>query len=75
MVQERDDDMGAAMFEHTVMMVTAVDDPAEVQAELEAVYPGNLCVARVDHSLAELDAVVERLSGDDGCWSSTRTST
>ena len=61
-------DMGEPQFEHTVMIVSTVDDPSEVQAELATVYPGNLCVVQVEHSLADLAAVVGRLAVADGSW-------
>ena len=61
-------DMGEPQFEHTVMMVSTVDDPAEVHAALAAIYPGNLCVMQVQHSLAELETVVERLASEDDGW-------
>jgi hypothetical protein len=61
-------DMGEPQFDHTVMIVSTVDDPAAVQAALAAVYPGNLCVLQVQHSLAELEAVVDRLEAPDGSW-------
>ena len=62
------DEFGAPIYAHLVLMVSTVDDPAAVQAELDAVHSGNLCVVQVERSGAQLDAVVNRLSTGDGPW-------
>lgn len=61
-------DFGRALPEHVVMVVSTVQEPSEVCEQLAALYPGNLCVTQVDHSSADLDAVVERLEVADGSW-------
>lgn len=61
-------DMGEPVFDRTVLVVSTVDDPATVEAELRPLFPGNLCIEQVDHSRSELEAVVQRLTVDGGSW-------
>ncbi len=62
------DEFGAPMITHMVLLVSTVEDPSIVQAELAEIYTGNLCVVRVERSLAELEEVVDRLATEDGSW-------
>lgn len=61
-------DFGHPLVEHTVMVVSTVEDPSTVHAHLAAVYPGNLCVTRVAHSTTDLDAIVARLGDAGESW-------
>jgi len=61
-------DFGRALPEHVVMVVSTVQEPSVVREHLATLYPGNLCVTRVDNSRADLDAVVQRLEVPDGSW-------
>lgn len=58
--------LGEPAWKHSVMIVSTVDDPSAVHAHLATLFPGNLCVTQVGHSLAELTHVVARLAGPDG---------
>lgn len=47
-------ELGEPAPEHRLRVISTVDEPAEVHAHLPTLFPGNLCVTRVDHSVADL---------------------
>ncbi len=47
-----------------VMVVGTKGDVASTRAELAAIFPGNLCVHRVQYSASELQAIAEQLRRD-----------
>jgi hypothetical protein len=61
-------DHGEPLPAHDVVVVSTLDDPADAHVRLATIYSGNLCVTQVEHSLAELDALVERLVVPDDSW-------
>lgn len=61
-------DMGEPIIGHQVMIVSTVDDVTTTQARLAAMYPGNLCVTRAEHSTAEFDALAQQLAAYDDSW-------
>lgn len=54
---------------HRLLVVGTVRPPAEVQEQLEGVYPDALCVTRVPNDLDTLRRVAQELSTPDQAWS------
>lgn len=59
---------GTTPSQPSVMVVGTVDGSSQVEASLRQVYPGNLCVDRVDFSATRLREVAARLQGVNPSW-------